>query len=202
MPELPSLHWLQTRRSVRRFNQTPIPPEILEQALTAATWAPSAHNRQPWRFMVLRTVQARDRLATAMGADYYRDLLADGFTAEEAARQVARSRQRIVQAPAAVLFCLDLQQVDPYPDASRQRAAYLMMSQSVAMAGNNLLLAAHALGLGGVWMCAPLFAQASICQALDLPAGWEPQGLVLLGYPARVPPPPARLRLDEVTRYV
>lgn len=193
---------MQSRRSVRRFSSQPLPPELVQELLTAATWAPSAHNRQPWRFVVLQSGESREKLAQAMGASYYRDLLKDGVTAESAALQVERSRQRLVQAPIAVLLCLDLKQVDAYADAPRQQAAYLMMTQSVALAGGYLLLAAHAHGLGGVWMCAPLFAPAAVCQALELPSDWEPQALLLIGYPARIPPAPARRDLSEVARYV
>jgi len=196
------LVWLQSRRSVRRFSSQPVPPELAHELLTAAMWAPSAHNRQPWRFVVLQTVESREKLAQAMGASYYRDLLKDGMAGEAAAKQVERSRQRIVQAPLAVLLCLDKDQVDIYADAPRQQAAYLMMTQSVALAGGYLLLAAHAHGLGGVWMCAPLFAPAAVRQALELPSDWEPQTLLLIGYPARIPPAPARRELSEVTRYV
>lgn len=203
MPE-PSvlLAWMQSRRSVRRFSPQPVPPELVQELMTAATWAPSAHNRQPWRFVVLQSGESRERLAQAMGASYYRDLLKDGVTDEVAALQVERSRQRIVQAPLAVLLCLDMNQVDAYADAPRQQAAYLMMTQSVALAGGYLLLAAHAHGLGGVWMCAPLFAPAAVRQALELPPAWEPQALLLIGYPARIPPAPARRELAKVTRYV
>lgn len=52
------------------------------------------------------------------------------------------------------------------------------------MAGENLLLAAEAEGLGSCWMCAPLFCPEEVCEALTLPPQWMPQGLVLLGRPA------------------
>jgi nitroreductase len=52
------------------------------------------------------------------------------------------------------------------------------------MAGQNLLLAAHQLGLGACWMCAPLFCPQTVRDALNLPADWQPQGLIALGYPA------------------
>jgi coenzyme F420-0:L-glutamate ligase / coenzyme F420-1:gamma-L-glutamate ligase len=76
-----------------------------------------------------------------------------------------------------------------------------MAVQSVALAGGQLLLAAHAAGLGGVWMCAPLFAPQEVRQALELPADWEPQGILLLGFPEKVPPPRERRSLPEVVRY-
>jgi F420 biosynthesis protein FbiB-like protein len=194
--------FLRSRRSVRRFRAKPIPQDVLECILETATWAPSAHNRQPWRFAALVSPQAKSRLAETMGADFHHDLLADGLSEEEAESQVARSRQRITEAPAAILLCLDTNVGDSYPDPRRQWAEALMGAQGVAMAGQNLLLAAQAEGLGGVWMCAPLFAPQTVRAALELPKEWQPQGLILLGYPARIPEARPRRPVAEVTRFL
>ncbi len=202
---LPSqeLHeFLRSRRSVRRFQPMAVPPEVLARVLETAATAPSAHNRQPWRFAVLTSSPAKIRLADAMGADFHRDLLADGQPPAEAARQVARSRQRILGAPAVVILCLIMADMDTYPDQRRQRAEVQMAVQSVALAGGTMLLAAHAEGLGGVWVCAPLFAQQAVRRALGLPADWEAQGMLLLGYPAHVPEPKPRKSTREITRFI
>lgn len=193
------LELIHARRSVRRFLPDAVPESVLAQVLQAALRAPSAHNKQPWRFVILETARSRQRLADAMGAELRRDSLADGLSEETVEIMVARSKARINGAPAAVLVCLDTSTLDYYDDASRQRAAYLMMVHSVAMAGQNLLLAAHGLGLGGVWMCAPLFAQAAASQSLELPSNWEPQGLALLGYPEKMPAGRERKGIEEVT---
>jgi F420 biosynthesis protein FbiB-like protein len=195
------LDWIFERRSVRRFRPDPVPPEVVERILNAATRAPSAHNRQPWRFAVVASAEAKGRLAEGMGREFRRDLLADGLDPAEVEAQVERSRQRITQAQVDILVCLDQAEMDTYPDERRRQAEYLMGVQSAAMAGENLLLAAHAEGLGGVWMCAPLFSQESARRSLNLPAGWEPQGLILLGYPAKIPEPRGRRPLDEVARF-
>jgi F420 biosynthesis protein FbiB-like protein len=149
----------------------------------------------------LTSLEAKTRLASAMGADFQRDLLAGGLSQEEVAAQVERSYRRILDAPLAVLLCLDMTEMDQYPDPVRQQAEYLMAVQSVAMSGENLLLAAHAEGLGGVWTCAPLFAQETARISLDLPASWQPQGLLLIGRSAKVPEARPRKPLEEVTRF-
>jgi F420 biosynthesis protein FbiB-like protein len=192
---------LRSRRSVRRFTPQPIPESLLRQVLEAVTWAPSAHNRQPWRLAVLTSPDARLRLAERMGADFRQSLLEDGLDPNTVAEQVQRSYQRILSAPAAILFSLDTTMEDSYPDAFRQRAERLMSVQSLAMAGENLLLAAHAAGLGGVWVCAPLFAPQAARLALDLPESWEPQGLVLLGYPAAPGQARPRRPLDKIAHF-
>lgn len=174
-----------SRRSIRRYRQEPVPAVRLEQVLQAATWAPSAHNRQPWRFAVVQALAARSRLAKAMGARLRADLEADGVPEAVIAADVARSYHRLTGAPVLIVVCLTMADMDRYPDERRQHNERIMAIQSTAMAGQNLLLAAHALGLAGCWMCAPLFSQGTVSEVLDLPASWEPQGLITLGYPAQ-----------------
>ncbi|HSO27704.1 MAG TPA: nitroreductase family protein [Anaerolineales bacterium] len=193
---------LRARQSIRRFTNQEIPKTVIDEVLELATLAPSAHNRQPWRFVVLQTAASKERLALDMGASFEADLIADGLSEAEVAQQVQRSRARIQQAPVVIVLCLDVNAGDRYPDPQRQRAEWVMGTQSLAMAGQNLLLAAQAKGLGAVWMCAPLFAQPTVQRALDLPAHWEPQGMALLGYPAKIPNRRARLPLFQVTRYL
>jgi F420 biosynthesis protein FbiB-like protein len=137
-----------------------------------------------------------------MSVLFHQDLLADGFPESEAEETVTRARQRILNAPVAIVICLDTSVGDSYSDKRRQFAEFLMGVQSVAMAGNTVLLAAHAVGLGGVWICAPLFAPGSVKSVLDLPQEWEPQGVILLGYPANNPKPRPRRLVDDVTRFV
>jgi len=195
-------HFMRTRRSVRRFQERAVPQEMLERIIETTTWAASAHNRQPWRFVALQSQDSKRRLAEAMAADFKRDLLADGRSEEEAEAMVSRSRDRLIASPVAVLLCLDFSDMDEYPDETRHQAEHQMAVQSVALAGGNLLLAAHAEGLGAVWTCSPLFAPETVRRTLDLPAHWEPQGLILLGYPDESPEPRPRSPLSEVARFV
>ena len=196
------LAWLRTRRSVRQFQDRPVPDPLLARILETATFAPSAHNRQPWRFAVLQSREAREMMASAMGADFRRDLLADGLPAAEVEAQITRSFERITGAPVAVVICLDPGIGDEYPDPERQRAEYLMGVQGATLAGCYLLLAAHAAGLAGVWMCAPLFAPLSLHRSLNLPQEWQPQALVLLGYPARIPAERPRKQIQDIAIFL
>ena len=178
------LSLLRSRRSIRRYRPEPVPQTLVQQILEASTWAPSAHNRQPWRFAVLRGQQPKERLATAMGRRLRADLEADGVPDSVIEKDVHRSYQRITGAPIVIVICLSMEDMDTYPDQRRLRNEWIMATQSTAMAGQNLLLAAHSLGLGACWMCAPLFVPELVRENLGLPAEWEPQGLVTLGYPA------------------
>lgn len=122
-----------------------------------------------------------------MAIDFERDLTRDGISLEKIQAQLKRSRDRATSAPVAILLCLDMSEMDSYPDEKRQHAERMMAIQSVAAAGLQLLLAAHAEGLGGVWACWPLFAQETIQKTLDLSATWEPQAMFFIGYPDDTP---------------
>ncbi len=135
----------------------------------------------------MRDATVKSDLAEAMAADFERDLARDGISPERIQAQLRRSRDRINSAPVAVVLCMDMSEMDSYPDEKRQQAERSMAVQSVAAAGLQLLLAAHAEGLGGVWVCSPLFAQETIQKALGLPETWEPQAMFFVGYPAESP---------------
>ena len=172
------------RRSIRRYQDRPVAQQTLESVLTAALWAPSAHNRQPWRFAVVTSPDQRRDLALAMGTRLRADLAADHVPPDLIEKDANRSYSRISSAPALVLVCLSMVDMDRYPDAKRSANERTMAVQSTAMAVQNLLLASQAEGLGACWMCAPLFCPDVVSRQLDLPADWEPQALVTLGYPA------------------
>ena len=190
--------FLRTRRSIRRFKPDPIPDSVIQNILTTSTYAPSAHNRQPLRFVLVTDSSVKTQLADAMSIDFRRDLANDGVPAEKIQTQVKRSKERITSAPVAILLCLDMSEMDSYPDDKRNKAEYMMAVQSVAAAGMQLLLAAHAEGLGGVWACWPLFAQETIQKTLNLPESWEPQGMFFVGYPEVIPEAREKKPLDDV----
>jgi F420 biosynthesis protein FbiB-like protein len=175
---------IRGRRSVRRYRPDPIARPLLEKLLTAAIWAPSAHNRQPWRFCVVTSDLVKQELSDRMGARWRADLSADGVDAALIERRVRISHARITGAPALVAASVSLEEMDDYPDERRQEAEWLMAVQSTALACQNLLLAAHQYGLAACWMCAPLFVSDLVRDALALPDSWHPQALITLGYAA------------------
>ena len=176
--------FIRARRSIRRYLNKPVPRELVEKILEAARWAPSAHNRQPWRFAIVERAATKHALASAMGQRLRADLECDGAAQEAIDKDTAASHQRITSAPVVIVVCVTMRDMDVYRDTRRKKAEYLMATQSVAMAGQNLLLAAHALGLGACWMCAPLFAPDTVREVLKLDADWEPQALITVGYAA------------------
>ncbi|HEU0026692.1 MAG TPA: TIGR03668 family PPOX class F420-dependent oxidoreductase [Ktedonobacterales bacterium] len=175
------------RRSVRAFQQREVPRAALEEMLEAARWAPSPHGRQPWRFVVLTRPELKERLAAAMGDDWRGVLAQDGQSEETVTLRLAKSRARIREAPALILACLYLDDLDAYPDPQRQRAEEVMAIQSLGAAVQNMLLAAYAIGLDTGWMCAPLFSPDAARVALGLDASLIPHALIPVGYVARDP---------------
>lgn len=175
---------IHDRRSIRRYQDRPIDAKVIEKLLEAATWAPSAHNRQPWRFCVVGDSALKTSLSEAMAAQWRRDLSVDGADPALIERRAAISHARLTGAAALIIASVSMEEMDVYPDEQRNRAEWIMAVQSVALACQNLLLAAHHHGLGACWMCAPLFVPELIQQELGLPESWQPQALITLGYPA------------------
>jgi F420 biosynthesis protein FbiB-like protein len=169
--------FLRTRRSIRRFKTDPVPAPVIERILQTATYAPSAHNLQPWRFAVVANLSAKKRLGEALTAKMRADMTAAGAPESEIASRVERSLRRLDGAPVVILLCRDVTAV-----RNDEREEVTMAIQSVAACGLQLLLATHAEGLGGNWICWPLYAQEAACDALKLPETWEPQGMFFLGY--------------------
>ena len=194
--------FLRTRRSIRRFQPTPIADEVIARLIATATHAPSAHNLQPWRFVVVPTSRStpagsvgKDRLAHALTSAMRADMASEGAPVSEIDSRVANSIRRIEQAPVLILLCRDRAALRA--DTPEE---HIMSIQSAAAAGTYLLLAAHAEGLGANWICWPLYAQEETREALSLPESWEPQAMYILGY-ADEEPKEKRVRpVEEVVQ--
>ncbi|MGQ9832528.1 MAG: nitroreductase family protein [Candidatus Villigracilaceae bacterium] len=199
MPTSPSdLHtFLRTRRSIRRFKPDPVPDEVVSRLLATATYAPSAHNLQPWRFVVINKNQSADKrtkLAQALTSAMRADMTAEGTPESEIQARVARSIKRVNEAPVLILLCRNTTAVREHKPQDT-----IMAIQSVANAATYLLLAAHAEGLAGNWICWPLYAQEETRQALDLPETWEPQAMFFIGRADETPDSKELKSLEEVT---
>jgi F420 biosynthesis protein FbiB-like protein len=190
---------IQDRRSIRRYRPEQLPAGLLQQLFEAARWAPSAHNRQPWRFAVLEHDAEKSRLAAAMGARLRQDRRTDGDDEATIERDAAISYARITGAPAVIVACFKTADMDVYPDPRCAAAERLMAVQSTAMALQNLLLA-HAEGLAACWVCAPLFCPDTVRAVLGLPPDWQPQALVTIGNPAHPGRRRDRRALAEIVR--
>ena len=182
---------------MRQYLEQPVPDELVRDVLEAARWAPSPHGRMPWRFAVLTEHTIKMRLADAMAGAWSHNLEMDGQSPEIVATRLVKSRQRLA-APALILACLFLEDLDRYPDAGRQASETTMAIQSLGAAVQNLLLKAYQLGLDAGWMCAPLFCPDVVVEALDLDRRLIPHALITLGYAAADPKRREKLPLDSL----
>jgi F420 biosynthesis protein FbiB-like protein len=189
---------IRGRRSVRAFRPDRPSRAQLEQILEAARWAPSPHGRQPWRFAVITSVELKAHLSDAMGAEWRAQLALDGQDEATIALRHRKSQERITGAPAIIVPCLYLDDLDIYPDAERQAAETTMAIQSLGCAVQNMLLAAYAQGLDAGWMCAPLFSPHTVRAALGLAPALHPPALIPIGYAAKDPARRPRRPLDEL----
>jgi nitroreductase len=202
---------MRTRRSIRRFLPEAPPRDVIERLLDAAITAPSASNKQPWRFLVVTSLpligemaadvrEAVERIAqhiepASQGA--FR-AYGDYFTRFERAPVVIVALHR----PLSVLSNL-AEPALPADDCARiaamERDSGLM---GTAMALENLLLAAHALGLGASGMTGPLVAVDRLRARLEVPESWQIAALVPLGYPDEHPTPTERKAVAKVVRWI
>jgi hypothetical protein len=112
------LQAITERRSIGRSTSTPVADTIIDQILQAAVSAPSAHNRQPWRFVVLKSARSKELLAEAMAQRLHEDRRRDGDALDLIEADVSRSIARITGAPIVVTICLTMEGMD----SSRRKA--------------------------------------------------------------------------------
>ncbi|MEM2393516.1 MAG: nitroreductase family protein [Candidatus Bathyarchaeia archaeon] len=193
---------LKSRRSIRKFKPNRVPREVINSILDLAKWAPSAHNAQPWRCIVIDDDGVKAKLASEMGKAWLSDLSRDGVSREKAEEIVrVESWDRITKSPVIIFVCLTMEDMHKYPDRRRRKAEYLMGVQSVAAYIQNLLLSAHYHGVGACWVCAPLFCPDVVRKTLGLPRSLEPQAMIIMGYADEQPPPPPRKGVEEVCAF-
>lgn len=162
------------RRSVRHFNaKREVTDEDINALLEAAVVAPSAANIQPWRFVVVRSAESRQRLSEAI-------------------------KQRwATAAPVVIVVCADLR---PCYARFGDRGEQLYGIQDTALAASHILLAAVDRGLASCWIGA--FDAAAVREATGISANIEPVAILPVGYSAESATRPARRPLDEVVTWI
>ncbi len=194
---------MRSRRSVRRFADRPVPREDLLRLFEAARWAPSNHNRQPWKFVVLERRDDIRALAAAVRQDLGPRLQALPAVAAPHGHDLLYYATFFEQAPVLVvaLHKPPVSLAAPLLAATAQPALASGEPLSVAMAVQNLLLAAQALGLGSCVLTGPLLAPAALARVLGPTAGFEPTCLVALGWPDETPAPPRRKAFEQFVEF-
>jgi coenzyme F420-0:L-glutamate ligase/coenzyme F420-1:gamma-L-glutamate ligase len=169
------------RRSVRRFSDEPVPPELIEAAVAEALTAPAPHHTRPVRFVWLQTPATRTRLLDRIKDKWRSDLTGDGKPDDAVGRRVARG-QILYDAPEVVIPMLVLDGAHSYPDAARTEAEHTMFTVAVGAAVQALLVALAVRGVGSCWIGSTIFAADLVRAELQLPDDWEPLGAIAIGY--------------------
>ena len=197
------LELMKSRRSVRRFRADPVPRDVLERLGEGARWAPSNHNRQGWKLLVFA-----DRAWIRSLAERVRLSLRERFQGvsrlpAEALESLLRHATWFDEAPCLAVV------LSKGPSAASAglleglARAELVSGEplSAAMATQNLLLLAHASGLGACILTGPLLAPGALDAIPDVPSGFHVLCLVALGYPAEDPAPPRRKSLEHLLEF-
>jgi nitroreductase len=161
---------IRDRRSIRKYKDTPIEWEKIEQVLNAARLAPSWKNQQCWRFLVLTDPAKRASLLEA-------------FPEENPGKKA------IAMAPAVIVVC-----ADPAESGVENGIEYFIADTAIAF--EHLCLEAHELGLGTCWM--GMFDEVVVKKALAIPGEIRIIGITPLGYPDQEPRPRPRKELSEI----
>jgi len=196
------LQIITARRSIREFTDRRPDREMLERLIAAAVCAPSNHNRQGWKFVVFEDHDEISALAEQSRESVRQSIADSPRGASEHSERLIHYAGAFDQAPILILAmhkkspaigrAILTHAVDPIASGE---------ALSTAMAVENLLLAAHAMGLGACVMTAPLLA-GDVWQSIDdLPPGFTPTCLVTIGYPAESPDPPPKKSLEHVFEF-
>ena len=177
------LEAIKTRRSIRKYKATPIDDTAIELVLEAARWAPSWANTQCWRFIVVRDNGVKNKLADT--------LIAVGDRPNRAA-------DAIRSAPVVIVACAELGKSGYYQREPREPATdkgdwYMF---DVALAMQNLTLAAHSLGLGTGHIGASDAKRMGAI--LAVPEGFSVVEMTPLGFPDESPETKPRKELSEI----
>jgi nitroreductase len=156
------LQAIKERRSVRAFRRSPVGPEVLERLVDAGSWAPTAGNRQAWRFVIVTDEKRLSKLR----------MVSPGLLGEP---------------PATIVVCQDLAGAI---ERMGEVAGPMVAAMDSAIAAYAITLAAQAEGLGTCIVAS--FNTAAVKRLLRVPDGSEPLLMVTVGYPARIPEPPRR----------
>ncbi|MFI5507589.1 nitroreductase family protein [Mycobacterium sp. NPDC051804] len=174
---------MESATAVRRYRKEPVPDDVLEICLSAASWAPSGGNGQPWRFVVIRSQELRDVITTAARQTW--EVMKDFYRLPTVAEDVDDPKSRVLRAmaehmhvgggaPELVLFCVQPQ----------RGTTEMQQAGSIFPAVQNFLLAARAQGLGAAITLWHGHCEPELRASIGIPDDWKIATLLTVGWPA------------------
>ena len=187
---------MRTQRAVRRWTAEPVPDEVIERVIRAATWAPSGSNLQPWGFVVIRDAKRRELIAEAIRESFkqFSGRLPDPDEIEDATqRRMIRGAVNLfgnfAAAPVLIIPCLVAAQ-SPAPEG-------LLAGSSIYPSIQNLMLAARAEGLGTVLTTPQDGIMETLRSEIGIPEEAAPVAIIPMGWPDVNFGPVTRRPLEE-----
>jgi nitroreductase len=185
---------INQRRSIRKFKETSVPEEMIQQILLAATQAPSGKNKQPWKFVVVQG-EKRDEMIKVMQSEL------DKFAERGENTGSAKWTLGIMAQAPVTVFIFNPHGIHPWETHSvDQNFSHLVDLQSIGAAIQNMCLAALDLGLGTLWIADVLYAYESLCKFLEMDC--QMVAALAIGFPDEQPNARKRKSVDEVTRWL
>ena len=188
------------RRSTRKYQDREVPTEYIEQLIDAARMAPSAKNRQPWKYIVY-TRDGKQKLTDAMAKGIEREESGEAkFPDFRYGIADAKNTVRVMREAPVVIVVLNTNGKSPFiPVKEDGRIVEQCDALSIGASIQNMLLRAQELGLGTLWIANTCFAYNELVQEI----GTDDQltGVVALGYGDEAPAPRPRKAWDDVVEY-
>ena len=203
---------IKTRRSIRRWQNKEVPEELLTQAISIATWAPSGGNQQNWYFHIIKNRDTINTIADAVKASTENIVSwPEASILGDAAERWRKRSDFFRSAPAAIAVTAARYQSiadkvlaargEKDPEAVQMREWRNIANsriQCVSAAITTLLLVLHQMGLGALWMTGPIQAKVTIEKTLQVAAEMDLVAFIPVGYPDENPAPKERRPVAEI----
>lgn len=182
---------IKSRRSMGLVSDEPVSKDLINQILEAGTWAPSHYRTEPWKFFVL-TGESRIRLGKTLAKIEEQQM--EDPTSESNQKKLTKIQEKPFRAPLIIAVA-----VEP---SNNPRALIQEEYGAVYAAIQNMLLAAHSLGLGGYWRTGKPAYDPAMKKLFKLTDKGDILGFLYFGYPKRAVPEGKRKHFDEVTTWL
>ena len=187
------------RRSIRKYRDTPVKRQVVEEILRAGMLAPSSKNRQPWRFIVAEG-RAKAQSLAAMERGLEREKKQPLLPQSAQHLEAARHTLRIMEQAPVVIFVVNPLGIGMNRSLTVEERVYeLCTAQSIGAALENMSLTAFDLGLGSLWICDTYFAQEELMGWLG--AEGELAAAMAVGYAAESPQARPRKKLEDAVEW-
>lgn len=192
--------WIEKRLSIRKYEERPVPKALLEELIKAASLAPSAKNRQPWKYLIY-TGPVKEALLAHMQRGLEREKNGQPVLPQSAfGLPDAFHTLKIMREAPVLIIILNVNGKSPYePLSVDQRVTEICDSLSIGASVQNMLLKATELGLGTLWIANTCFAYPELVDFIQ--TSHQLVGGVAVGYPRENPWPRPRKKLEEIYEY-